>query len=129
MPLTHDKKSVLLIEDNLGFRFLFKDALESQGYIALEAADGETGLEMAKKHRPYFILLDLMIPKLNGFEVLKHLRASPDTAALPVVVLSVLSEPKDIQKCLKLGANDYIVKGSETPEQIIRRSCGLLAKT
>lgn len=123
------KERVLIIEDNIGFRFLFRDTLEYLGHEVLEADDGETGCAIAKSSHPNLILLDLMIPKLNGFEVLKRLKADPLTRDIPVAVLSVLHEANDIQRSYELGAGDYIVKGSASPEQIAQRCCRLLAKT
>lgn len=127
MMKARHRESVLLIEDNPGFRFLFKEALEYLGHKVLEAEDGETGLESAKNNLPDLIFLDLMIPKMDGFEVLKKLKAEPSTRPIHVVILSVLNEPRDIQKSFELGADKYIVKGSEAPEKIVRSSCELLA--
>lgn len=122
------KESVLLIEDNPGFRYLFRDALEFLGHEVFEAEDGETGLLLARGRKPDLILLDLMIPKVNGMEVLRQLKEDPNTRDIRIVMLSVLNEPKDIQKSFELGADDYIVKGTASPEQIIKRSCELLTQ-
>jgi len=122
------QEKILIIEDNPGFQFCFRAALENDGYTVLQALDGEQGLEMAKTTIPDLILLDLMLPKLHGFEVLKNIRAHPSTIVIPVVILSVMDTLKDRQKATELGANDYFVKGSESPRQIAKMAVGVLAK-
>ena len=122
------KKSILIVEDQPGFRRIYRDVLETDGYDVLEAQDGETGWAMAKGHKPNLVLLDLGLPILDGFEVLKRIRADAETRAIPVIIFSVLGEQKDIQKGMELGANDYTVKGFYTPRQILAKIKDLLAK-
>jgi len=115
------KGTILLVEDKAGFRRIYHDILVNDGYEALEAEDGEAGWELAKEKKPDLILLDLVLPKLNGFEVLKRIRAHKQTKEIPVIILSVLGEQKDIQKGLELGANDYTVKGLYSSREILRK--------
>ena len=115
------KGTILLVEDKAGFRRIYHDILVNDGYEALEAEDGEAGWELAKTKKPDLILLDLVLPKLNGFEVLKRIRAHKQTKEIPVIILSVLGEQKDIQKGLELGANDYTVKGLYSSREILRK--------
>ncbi len=120
--------TILIVEDNPGFRFCYRTVLEAEGYTVLEAEDGAEGWEMAQTKTPDLILLDLMLPKLHGFEVLERIRANPLTSSIPVVILTVNEDPKDRQKGLKLGANDYFVKGSDSPKHIVKMAVGVLAR-
>lgn len=115
------KRTILLVEDQAGFRRIYHDVLENEGYEVLEALDGEEGLEKVKKHKPNLVLLDLGLPKIDGFEVLKRIRADGETAKTPVIIFSVLGDQKDVKKGLELGANDYTVKGFYTPRQILSK--------
>jgi DNA-binding response OmpR family regulator len=121
-------KTILIVEDQPGFRRIYRDILEADGYEVLEAEDGEAGWTMAKGHKPNLILLDLGLPILDGFGVLKRIRADAETRSLPVIIFSVLGEQKDIQRGMELGANDYTVKGFYTPRQILAKIKDLLAK-
>ncbi len=115
------KGTILLVEDEAGFRRVFQDALTYDGYNVLVAGDGESGWQLAKSEKPDLILLDLVLPKLHGFEVLRNVRADATTKDTPVIVVTVLGEEKDIRKGLELGANDYIVKGSYSPSEILMK--------
>jgi DNA-binding response OmpR family regulator len=122
------KGTILIVEDQPGFRRIYHDVLKSDGYEVLEAQDGEQGLEMVRAHKPHLVLLDLGLPKIDGFEVLKRIRADAATAKIPVIIFSVLGEQKDVKKGLELGANDYTVKGFYTPRQILSKVRGLITQ-
>ena len=122
------KGTVLIVEDQKGFRQIYKDVLSSDGYQVLTAEDGEAGWQLSKEKKPHLILLDLGLPKLDGFEVLSRLRADRETKAIPVIIFSVLGEDKDIQKAMGLGANGYVVKGSTTPRQVLVKITEVLAR-
>jgi len=124
---TH-KETILIIEDQAEFRHIYQDALEGDGYKVLLAEDGESGWQLAKSEKPELILLDLVLPKLSGIEVLKNIRADAETRDIPVIILSVLGEKKDIQKGLESGANDYMVKGYSKPREIMSKIRVLLEK-
>lgn len=117
---------ILMIEDEAAFRRIYRDVLESVDYEVLEAADGEVGWQLAQERRPDLIMLDLVLPKLHGFEVLKRLRADKDTTSIPVIICSVLGEPTDIQKGMELGANAYTVKGLCSPRDLLNKIRSLL---
>jgi DNA-binding response OmpR family regulator len=120
------KGTILIIEDQQGFRRIYHDVLANDGYDILEAQDGEEGWNMVKSHKPHLVLLDLGLPKLDGFEVLKRIRADAETKNIPVIIFSVLGEQKDVKKGLEMGANDYTVKGFYTPRQILSKIKGLM---
>ncbi|MFQ5795067.1 MAG: response regulator [Candidatus Bipolaricaulia bacterium] len=113
--------TILIVEDQVEFRRIYHDVLESGGYNILEAEDGASGWELVKTEKPDLILLDLILPKLHGFELLKKIRADETTKEIPVIILSVLGEKENIQKGLELGANDYMVKGYHTPREILSK--------
>jgi DNA-binding response OmpR family regulator len=122
------KGTILIVEDQQGFRRIYHDVLQNEGYDVLEAQDGEEGWQMAKEKKPNLVLLDLGLPKIDGFEVLKRIRADAETANIPVIIFSVLGEQKDLKKGLEMGANDYTVKGFYTPKQILSKIKHLMSQ-
>jgi len=101
---------ILLVEDSLPIRRENESALHRAGYEVICAEDGESALQMAQECKPDLILLDMILPKMSGPDVLKHLKSEPATAEIPVVVVSSLSE-KNREKLMAAGAEDYIAKG------------------
>jgi CheY-like chemotaxis protein len=121
--------SILLVEDEAGFRRTYSDLFQHYGHDVLEAADGEQGIEMATSKKPDLILLDLVMPKMDGFEVIKALRGKEATKDLPIIIFSVLGEQNHIQKALDLGANDYIIKGAYSPAEVLGKVGQFLARS
>ncbi|MFT7667513.1 MAG: DNA-binding response OmpR family regulator [Planctomycetota bacterium] len=109
---------ILVIEDEEPLRAALCDALRAEGFIVLEAADGEQGLELALSEGPDLVLLDLMLPKLDGFQVLKRMRA--DRLASPVLILSARGEEWDRVQGFEVGADDYVVKPFSMRELLLR---------
>lgn len=105
---------ILLVEDSRAIRRENESALRHAGYEVVTAEDGESALVAAHQHKPDLILLDMILPKLTGPEVLRRLKREPDTAAIPVVVLSSLSE-KNREKLMEEGAEDYLNKSELMP--------------
>jgi len=105
---------ILLVEDSKPIRMENESALHKAGYEVIYAEDGEAALRMAQQQKPDLILLDLILPKLSGPEVLKRLKKDKETADIPVVVLSSMTE-RNRQKFIEAGAEDYIEKNSLTP--------------
>lgn len=105
---------ILLVEDSMALRRENEGALSRAGYEVICAEDGQMALEMAEEQQPDLILLDMILPKLSGPEVLRHLKREAKTRDIPVVVLSSLSE-KNRQKLLEEGAEDYLEKGTLMP--------------
>lgn len=102
------QKTILVVEDDTGIRIVLQDALASQGYHVVGAEDGRKGLEMAKKLKPDLVILDVMLPMMDGFEVCKTLRMEGITS--PVMMLTVKDEEVDKVLGLELGADDYVTK-------------------
>jgi DNA-binding response OmpR family regulator len=115
------KGTILIMEDQRGFRRIYRDVLEQDGYEVLEADNGEDGWETILLKKPSLVLLDLGLPVLDGFQVLEKIRRSEQTKNIPVIIFSVLGEPRDVKKALDMGANDYTVKGFYTPRQVLSK--------
>ncbi len=112
------QKTILLIEDDLFIRELYQRTLTKEGYTVLTAGDGEQGIQLVSQH-PDLILLDLMLPKKNGIDVLKEIKADPETAIIPVIILTNLGDQSMVNELKTLGAVGYIVKAQFTPQQIV----------
>ncbi|PYM81399.1 MAG: response regulator [Candidatus Rokuibacteriota bacterium] len=120
-------KRILLVEDDRFLRRLHEVGLRKQGFTVLTAIDGEDGLRLAQAERPDLVLLDLVMPKLQGFEVLRMLKAVPETAAIPIVVLSSLGGDADVQAALRAGAASYIVKTAVAMPELVAKVEAALA--
>ena len=107
-----DKKTILVVEDEKGMRESLQEILESSGYAVVVAEDGERALELVVSQKIDLVLLDIILPRKDGFEVLKELKENEKTKGIPVVLATNLSDPKDIQKALDYGATTYLVKAN-----------------
>lgn len=117
---TDDTPRILLVDDSATNLKYLTEAIGSKGFTALVANDGESALEQVQYMMPHLILLDVMMPGLDGFETCRQLKANPNTQAIPVIFMTALSEPVDRVKGLSLGAVDYITKPFQ-PEEVIAR--------
>jgi CheY-like chemotaxis protein len=113
-----EQVDVLLVEDDQAVAQMYRLKLELDGYTVAVAADGEEALQMAAKAPPDLIFLDIRLPKLDGFAVLEGLRADEKTRYTPVVILSNYGEPELVERGLKLGALEYVIKSQTTPSQL-----------
>jgi DNA-binding response OmpR family regulator len=119
MAETNDKKiKVLLIEDEPEVLELYRLKLTLDDYEVIVASSGKEGLSKALSEGPELIFLDIKMPEMDGFEVLKKLRESPKTKNTPVVILSNFDEQEMIERGLSLGANEFLIKSQFTPEEI-----------
>jgi two-component system, OmpR family, alkaline phosphatase synthesis response regulator PhoP len=119
---------ILLVEDDRILRRAGEVVLGKKGYEVVVAVDGEEALVKVREHKPDLILLDVMMPKLDGFEVLTRLKDDPATRDIPVIMLSNLSEPSEIKKAADRGARAYLVKSSLRPEQLAEKVAETLAR-
>ncbi len=110
---------ILIVEDDKFLRELMSRKLREEGYEVEEAIDGEEGLKQAQEGSPDIILLDLILPGMDGFEVLENIKEDPKLSEVPLIILSNLGQRDDIEKGLRLGADDYLVKAHFTPTEII----------
>jgi DNA-binding response OmpR family regulator len=109
---------ILIVEDDKFLRELLAKKLQDEGLEIVQAIDGEEGVKKAEEELPDLLLLDLILPGINGFDVLKKLKENPKTSALPVIVLSNLGQKEDVERALTLGAKDYLIKANFTLEEI-----------
>ena len=125
-PNTQTKLNILLIEDEEMLATMYRTKFEKEGYQITVALDGEAGLELAKKGTYNVILLDIIMPKLDGFAVLKQLRELDQYKQVPILMLTNLGQDEDVQKGKKLGATDYLVKANFTPTQVLEKIKGVV---
>jgi CheY-like chemotaxis protein len=111
--------NLLLVEDDVNVAKLYRMLLESRGYTVRHAADGVEGLDAARKERPDLILLDVMMPRMNGISFLQALREDANLGAVPAVVLSNFREPRLVERAMALGALEYMVKAQTRPETLV----------
>lgn len=114
-------KKILFIEDEFALQRTMGEFLEREGYRMVHALDGEIGFDLAKKEKPDLILLDLVLPKLNGFEVLKKIKNNKKIQNIPVIVLTNLGSNEDIKKILELGATTFLIKSDQNLKDIARK--------
>ena len=112
---------LVLIEDDAVVAQMYKFRLLLDGYEVVVAKDGESGLELVRRTRPDLVLLDVRLPGQSGFEVLAALKVDETMRELPVVILTNYSDPELIQRGLRGGASDYVVKARVTPAELSRR--------
>ena len=118
---------ILLVEDD---RFLIKAVytkLTQKGFEVILANDGDEAISKAKAEKPEIVLLDMVLPKKSGFEVLRELKGNPETASIPVFILSNLAQDQDIQEGIAQGAEDYIVKSNTSLSAIVDKVANFLA--
>ena len=104
------KPIVLVVEDNERNRKLVRTILEFRGYDVVECDDGEPSLDLARRHRPALVLMDIQLPKMNGVEALARLRADPETRGIPVVAVTASVTPSERDRVVAAGFNGYIPK-------------------
>jgi len=119
-------KKILVVEDDKFLRELIVQKLIKEGYETSEAVDGEQGIKKVKEEKPDLVLLDLILPGIDGFEVLSQKREDPSVVQIPVIVLSNLGQKEDVERGLKLGAVDYLIKAHFTPGEIIEKIKNIL---
>lgn len=114
-------RRILLAEDDRFLRKAAETALKRQGFSVLAAVDGDEALRMARTEAPDLILLDLIMPKLQGFEVLRALKADTATATIPIIILSNLGQDSDVKQAMEAGAAGYFVKANLSLQDLVKR--------
>jgi two-component system, OmpR family, response regulator AdeR len=120
------KPTVALIEDDALIAEMYITKFAKEGYTIKHAKDGSEGLAMVKAQKPDIILLDIIMPKLDGFQVLTELRKEAAFKDTPVIMLTNLGQEEDVQKGRALGATDYFIKTNFTPAAIVEKVRGIL---
>ena len=121
-------KKILFIEDESALQKTFGEVLGQEGYEVVSALDGESGLRLAESEKPDLILLDLVLPKIHGFEVLKILKGNSNTKDIPIIVLTNLEAIEDVDKAIELGATTYLVKAQYSLEEVLIKVKKVLEK-
>lgn len=113
------KKLILLVEDDSFLAGMYSTKLKMEDFEVELADNGEDALKMVQKNVPDLVLLDIILPRMDGFEVLKSIKNSPKTKDVPVILLTNLGQKKDVDKGLSLGAEDYLIKAHFMPNEVI----------
>ena len=119
--MEHAKRRILLVEDDEVLATVYKQRLELEGFKVERVDNGEDALQTALEFEPELILLDVMMPKLNGFDVLDILRNTPATHNIHIIMLTALSQPKDAERAKELGADDFLVKAEVVISVVVDR--------
>ncbi|MBU1036723.1 response regulator [Patescibacteria group bacterium] len=119
--MTEKNPSILLIEDEEMLSSMYETKFSKENFEIRKALDGETGLRLAQEKKPDLILLDIIMPKLDGFTVLKKIKADPNLKDVPVVLLTNLGQDEDVEKGKKMGVVGYLVKANTTPAQVVEK--------
>lgn len=114
------QETILIVEDEKNIAELLKYNLEQEGFRTLSAAQGDLGLELARKSKPDLILLDIMLPVMSGLDICKALKQNPKTASIPVIILTAKGQEADRVVGLEIGADDYVTKPFSTRELVAR---------
>lgn len=127
--MAEEKIKILMVEDDPFFSRLCSRALEDEGFNVALASNGEFGLESVEKEDPDLVLLDIMLPRMNGFEVLAGIRSNPDPkiSNKPVIILSNLYTREEEEKSLKMKANGYLIKANTTSDELISKIREIMA--
>lgn len=115
------KKKLLLVEDDVALSAVYKSRMELEGFLVREVNNGEDALSAAIEFKPDLILLDAMMPKISGFDVLDILRNTPETSNIRIIMLTALSQPKDKERAESLGVDDYLVKSQVVIGDVVER--------
>lgn len=119
---------VAIIEDDASIVQMYQLKFQTEGFDVQTAGDGETGLVLIESFQPDVVLLDLMMPTMNGFDMLAKLRSTANGMKMKVIVLTNMGDTETATRVFKMSANDYIVKAEFTPKQVVERVQKLLAK-
>ena len=119
-------KKILIVEDDKFLRELIARKLTDEGFEIVEAVDGEDGIKKIKETKPDLVLLDLILPNIDGFEVLSRVKGDVSLASIPIIILSNLGQKEEVEKGLELGAADYLIKAHFTPGEIIEKIKNIL---
>ena len=114
-------KTILFIEDEPDLQKTLEKVLADEGFKVISALDGEAGLNIARTQKPDLILLDLVLPKANGFEILEKIKQDQETKSIPIIVLTNLEAMDNIEKAIRLGATTYLVKANYSLKEVIEK--------
>jgi DNA-binding response OmpR family regulator len=116
-----EKQKVLFIEDDAFLARIYTQAIEEASYEAILAATGEEGLKLAEREKPAIILLDILLPHMDGFEVLEKLKETESLKSIPVLMITNMGGREDVEKANSLGAAGYLIKAHTLPKDVVRK--------
>lgn len=119
--------TILLVEDDTFLAKIYSMALSAHGFHVSVATNGEDGLRAIQKDLPHLVVMDIMLPRMDGFEMLERIKSESQIASIPVFVLSNLGQREDVERCMELGAAQYFIKAHVLPADVIREAKKLLA--
>jgi two-component system phosphate regulon response regulator PhoB len=119
---------VLIVEDDTFLAGIYQKKFEMEGFKVSVSGDGEKGLTDVKKKKPNIVLLDILLPKMDGFGVLEKLKADAATKKIPVILLTNLGQKDDVEKGLEAGAVDYLIKAHFKPSEVVEKVRAVLKK-
>ncbi|MDD5040076.1 MAG: response regulator [Patescibacteria group bacterium] len=122
------QSKILLVEDDKMLADMYITKFSKEGLQVMRAEDGAKGLEVAKREKPDLVLLDIIMPKLDGFAVLKELKSDPNMSNTHILLLTNLGQSEDVEKGRELGADDYFIKANHTPAEIVEKVKYILTK-
>lgn len=125
--MNENKKRILIIEDDVHISRVYDVKLKKEGFDTIFAVNGEEGVEKITAEKPDLIILDLMVPRKDGFGVLEDIKKDPELAKIPVLVLSNLGQQSDKDRALALGANEYLIKVNYSMQDVIDRAKSYLS--
>lgn len=120
-------KVILIVDDDFTLREMYEERLKQSGYLVIGASDGEEAVQKAKSEHPSLIILDIMMPKVNGIDAMKTLRDDESTKSIPVIVLTALIQEIDKIKDLMTEKDAYFVKSEEMPKDVVKKVDQILA--
>ena len=126
MVNANEKTHVLIVEDDVFLAQIYQKKFDMEGFKVTMADNGEKGWMEAKKKKPDIVLLDILLPKIDGFAVLDKMKADPETANIPVILLTNLGQKEDVEKGLERGAQDYLIKAHFKPSEVVAKVRKLL---
>lgn len=112
-------KTILLVEDDEMLHTMYTQKFTKEGYTVKSAYNGAEGVQLAESEKPDIVLLDIIMPKMDGFAALKKMKKNAATAGIPVILLTNLGQEEDIRKGKELGAVDYFIKANHTPQEVV----------
>ncbi len=119
--MNKNKKKILIIEDDVFLSNIYNKKFSLEGFEVFLATDGEKGLELIKQKMPDIVLLDIMLPKMNGFEVLEEVNKDEELKKIPIILLTNINQQEDIKRAYDLGVEDYIIKTFFTPNEVVEK--------
>ena len=119
---------IVLVEDDGFLAGMYTTKLNLEGFEVIQEMDGAKGLELIKQKKPSLVLLDIILPKMDGFEILKALKEDNDTKDIPVVMLTNLGKKEEVDKGVSLGAEDYLIKAHFVPSEVIEKIKKIIEK-